>query len=180
MRSLGNGKRVHHRVLPDLVKQLLNDSDHPLVIIETGCIRNLNEGTDSTLLISSVLKDSGQFYTFELEPDHIEICKELCGENNAYINYVQGDSVTNLREYVRSGKLEKIDLAFLDSVNDGDHIWKEFKEVEAQIQPGGYVVVDDVLWADKGRVILPFLEQSPDWETEVYNYENGMVVARRL
>lgn len=180
MRSMGNGKRVHHRVLPDLVTQLVSNSVRPVVIIETGCIRNLNEGTDSTLLISSVLKDRGQFYTFELDPEHIEICKELCGENNDYINYVQGDSVVNLKDYVKSGKLEKIDLAFLDSVNDGDHIWKEFEAVESQIGPGGYVVVDDVLWADKGRVILPFLEKSPVWETEVYNYENGMVVARRL
>lgn len=179
MRSLSNGKRVHHRVLPDLVEQVISSSNHPVIILETGCTRNLNEGTDSTLLISSTLKDRGKFYTFELDPEHIETCKQLCGKNNQYITYVQGDSVSNLRKSVESGELAKIDLAFLDSVNDGDHIWKEFEAIVDHIVPGGYLVVDDVLWADKGRILLPFLEQSPNWVTRIYNYENGMVVARR-
>jgi hypothetical protein len=38
--------------------------------IETGCIRNRDEGTDSTLIIASALRGRGRFFTFEIEPSH--------------------------------------------------------------------------------------------------------------
>lgn len=172
-------KRGHYRVLKKYMDDIIQRFDKP-VIIETGCIRNLNEGTESTLTISSILKDKGKFYSFELFPEHIAICKELCGDNNKYINYVQGDSVENLRKMVEDKTLSRIDMAFFDSVNNGDHIMQEFKTVENLFQPGALAIVDDVLWADKGRVIRPYLENSPQWQTKIYNVENGIMVARKL
>jgi len=179
-RKLFGRNRVHHYVLKDVLDELLNQAESPLVLLETGCIRNLNEGTDSTYIISSTVKDKGNFYTFELEPEHIAICKELCSDYNQYINYVQGDSVAGMKRLVGSGELKSIDFAFLDSVNDGDHIWNEFKVIEDYMKEGSYLIVDDVLWADKGRIILPFLKGSEQWDVKVYNMENGMAVAKRI
>lgn len=171
-------KRGHHSVLRDTLAQVLNTFDEPL-LLETGCIRNAKEGTDSTLIIASTVRDRGTFYTFELRPEHIELCKERCGEHNRYINYVQGDSITSLQKYVAEGRLEKVNFAFLDSRNDGEHIWQEFQAIESKFVPGSVLVVDDVLWADKGRILRPHLEASSQWAVRVFDLENGILTATR-
>jgi predicted O-methyltransferase YrrM len=156
----------------------MTNFDQP-VLLETGCIRNVNEGTDSTLIIASTVQERGTFFTFELRPEHIEQCKHACGEYNRYINYVEGDSVANLRKYVAEGRLDTVHFAFLDSRNDGEHIWQEYQAIESRFVIGSVLVVDDVLWADKGKILRPHLEASNQWATKVFNVENGMLVATR-
>ena len=172
--------RGHHVILSAELERLLSLNIKHLVLIETGCIRSLSEGTESTLTISSIIKDRGTFYTFDLNPDHIATCKQLCKDYNAYINYVEGDSVTNLAAMVKDNTLAKIDFAYLDSLNDGDHTWKEFQAIEGLFRKGSILVVDDVLWAKKGKIIRPYLEQSKDWDVTIHNVENGILVADRL
>ena len=179
-RALTGQRRGHYFVLKEALDMLLTSEVESPVLIETGCVRRLHEGTESTYTISSAIRDKGTFFTFELEPKHIATCKELCGDLNQYIHYVEGDSVENLTSLVADQSLSRIDFAFLDSVNDGDHIWKEFKSIEGSIPVGGILVVDDVIWADKGRVIMPFLKNSPEWDVRVHNVENGIAVALRL
>lgn len=161
------------------LQPVLDSVERP-VLLETGCIRNLKEGTDSTLIIASLVKDRGLFYTLELRPEHIAVCREACGEHNRFINYVEGDSVESLRRMVESGELARVDFAFLDSRNDGDHIWREFKTIEGSFVPGSVLVVDDVLWANKGALLRPYLQSSAQWSTTIRNVENGMLVATRL
>ena len=170
---------AHRRVLSRALKELLVRVPEP-VVIETGCIRWLDEGTESTLTIASTLQGAGTFMTFELRPQHIENCRKLCADWNRYITYIQGDSVMNLWRMVREGKLAHIDFAFLDSTNDGDHTWKEFQTIEKCFVPGSVLIVDDVLWADKGRVIVPYIRGSDDWDHKILNVANGMMIARRL
>jgi predicted O-methyltransferase YrrM len=171
--------RAHRRILSQNLLALLERTPSPIVL-ETGCIRLLNEGTESTLTIASTLKGAGRFLTFELRPDHIENCRQVCREWNEHITYVQGDSILNLRQKVRSGELERVDFAFLDSSNDGDHTFREFQEIEACFVPGSVLVVDDVLWADKGRVLVPYIQGSDQWQSRIYNEEKGFMVAQRL
>ena len=120
-----------------------------------------------------------EVYTFEINPDHIEECKKVCKDHNKYINYVEGDSTENLAKLAKDGTINEIDFAFFDSVNDGDHIFKEFKTVEHLFRSGSIVVVDDVIFADKGKLIRPYLEGAPDWKTKVFNVENGMLVSKK-
>jgi predicted O-methyltransferase YrrM len=172
-------RRAHVRILRENLGEILDRIPSP-VVLETGCVRKLDEGTESTLTIASTLRGRGRFLTFELRPEHIEVCRELCRDYNADIEYVEGDSVTNLQRMVESGELGRVDFAFLDSTNDGDHTWKEFQTLEQSFVPGSILVCDDVLWADKGRVLRPYLESSDEWRTRIYNEENGILVAHRI
>ena len=179
VRRLFGLRRGQYAVLRRELQSLLETVRQP-VVVETGCIRDRYEGSDSTLLIASMIRDRGRFYTFELRPRHIEECRIVCGEFNAYIEYVQGDSVSNLAKLVGEGILDRVDFAFLDSANDADHIFSEFRAIENRFPPGAVLMVDDVLWAEKGKRILPYLEASDDWDVRVKNVENGILIARRL
>ncbi len=175
-RKYFGAERSHKRILRDQVEKLLARTEQP-VALETGCIRKLDEGTESTLTIASLMRDRGTFYSFELRPEHIEISRQCCGEADRFVNYVEGDSVANLKAAVADGRLAQIDFAFLDSANDGDHIFNEFKAIESNFAPGACLVVDDVLWADKGRTLVPYIEASDAWDSQVLNVENGIMVA---
>ena len=179
LRKYFGRKRAHQRILNQGVQEVLVRNPQPL-LLETGCIRMLDEGTESTLTIASTLQGAGRFLTFELRPEHIEICRQLCGDLNSHIEYVEGDSVVNLQRMVASGDLQRVDFAFLDSMNNGDHIWNEFQALENSFAPGSILVCDDVLWADKGRVLRPYLESSDQWRTRIHNVENGIMVAHRI
>ena len=171
--------RAHRSILERYLSEILETTPHP-VIIETGCIRDAMEGTESTLVISSVLMSRGDFYTFEISKEHIKVCQELCKDYNQYINYVGGDSVENLTRMVDEHVFDAVHFALFDSVNDGDHIWKEFKAVEDLFGENAIIIVDDVLWGDKGRLLKPYLEAASEWRTKIYNVEYGILVAKKI
>lgn len=175
-RKYFGAERGHKRILRKEIEGLLSRVPDP-VALETGCIRKLDEGTESTLTIATLMQDRGRFYSFELRPEHIKISRECCAEMDRFVNYVEGDSVANLKAAVADGRLSEIHFAFLDSANDGDHIFNEFKAIEANLAPGALLVVDDVLWADKGRTLVPYIQASEAWSSEIFNVENGMMVA---
>ena len=77
------------------------------------------------------------------------------------------------------GHLRQVHFAFLDSRNDAEHIWQEFQAIESNFVKGSVLIVDDVLWADKGKILRPHLEASSEWTTRIFNVENGMLVATR-
>lgn len=171
-------ERAHKRILAEQTAAVLDRVDVP-VIVETGCIRKLDEGTESTLTIASLVRDRGRFFSFELRPEHVAISRQCCGDVDRFVTYVEGDSVANLERLVADGTLARVDLAFLDSANDGEHIFREFKAIEDRLPPGAILVVDDVLWADKGKRLVPCIEASAEWDARVFNVENGMMVATR-
>jgi predicted O-methyltransferase YrrM len=147
--------------------------------VETGCIRDAHEGTDSTLVIASRL-ERGRLYTFELEPKHVEVCRSICRAYDARIEYVLGDSTASLRRLTADGTLSAIHFAFFDSANDADQIWAEFETVEDRFVPGSIVVVDDTVPPSrKGRRIKPYLHRHPAWETHLVLAGRGLLVAVR-
>ena len=171
--------RAHKPIIEKYLLEVLETTPDPIVI-ETGCIRDANEGTESTLTIASTLMGRGTFYTFEISKEHIMICQELCKGYNQDINYIEGDSVENLAKMAKENELDTVHFALFDSVNDGDHIWKEFKAIENLFKENSVIVVDDVLWGDKGRLMKPYLGAAPEWQTKVYNVEYGMLVAKKI
>ncbi|NNJ65781.1 MAG: hypothetical protein HKP16_09450 [Xanthomonadales bacterium] len=152
-RKYFGSERAHRSILREAVCDILDRLEQP-VIVETGCVRTLTEGTESTLTIARLVRGKGTFYSFEVRPEHIETSRRVCGELDRYVTYIEGDSVANLERMV-AGELARVDFAFLDSANDGDHTWREFQALESSLAPGSILVCDDVLWADKGRILAP-------------------------
>jgi hypothetical protein len=52
--------------------------------------------------------------------------------------------------------------------------------VEGLFKKGAIVIVDDILSADKGRILKPYLDRSADWETKTHNIESGTLVATKI
>lgn len=150
-------------------------------IIETGCIRDPKENTNSTLILSSVFKNKGNFWSIDINPKHIEMCKKACGGYNKYIKYMQGDSLNILKKLIYSGALDVVHLAYFDSLNDDEHIFREFKIVEGCLIKGSIVIVDDIMnGGKKGDKLRPYLEASNEWEIRLFEVRNGILVARKI
>lgn len=168
----------HPRLLAAAVGEVLRAFPDP-VCVETGCIRQPGEGTMSTRAISSAL-ERGRLYSFDLEPRHIEICKQVCEPYNDRIEYVQGDAKAELRRMNENGALAAVHLALFDSMNDADQIWSEFRAIEDRFVPGSVVIVDDsVPPSKKGRRVKPYLHGHPLWETHLVRSGRGLLVAVR-
>lgn len=171
--------RPHPRLLRAAVEETLGAFPEP-ACIETGSLRNLNEGTDSTRVLAATLGERGRLYTFELEPAHLAVCREVCREFADRIEYVEGDAKANLRRWRERGTLRQIHFAFLDSADDPEQIWEEFRAIEDLFVPGSVLVVDDVVPpAVKGKRIKPYLHRDPAWETRLVYAGKGLLVAVR-
>lgn len=172
-------RRPHPRLLRAAVEAVAGAFPEP-VCIETGSLRDPNEGTDSTRVIAATLGDRGRLYTFELDPAHLAVCRELCREFADRIEYVQGDAKVNLRRWRERGALSRVHFAFLDSADDPEQIWEEFRAIEDLFVPGSVLVVDDVVApAVKGRRLKPYLHRDPAWATHLVYAGKGLLVAVR-
>ncbi len=168
----------HGRLLRAALREVLPRWPTP-VVLETGCIRDPDEGTDSTSSIAETLAGRGRFYAFELDPEHIETARRACGAHSDAVRFIEGDSVANLERLRGSGELDVVHLAFLDSADDPEHIWREFGAVEDAFPTGGLVIVDDAIRGVKGDRIRPALAGRADWETRLVFAGNGLLVAVR-
>jgi hypothetical protein len=171
--------RPHPRLLRTAVEETVGAFPDP-ACIETGSLRDPNEGTDSTRVIAATLGERGRLYTFELDPKHLAVCREVCREFADRIEYVEGDAKVNLRQWRERGTLRQVHFAFLDSADDPEQIWEEFRAIEDLFVPGSVLVVDDVVPpAVKGRRIKPYLHRDPAWETRLVYAGKGLLVAVR-
>lgn len=169
----------HPALLGAAVGEILRAFPEP-TCIETGCIRKPGEGTMSTWAIATAL-EHGRLYSFDIEPRHIEICREVCRAVNHRIRFVLGDAKAELHRLRENGTLSAVHLALFDSLNDADQIWAEFRAVEDRFVPGSIVIVDDsVPPSRKGRRIKPYLHRHPLWETHLVYAGRGLLVAQRI
>lgn len=123
--------------LKEAIEELKVRFSENLNCIETGTIRSYIERHNSTLHISESLGNRGRLTSIDIRLECIQISKDIC-KACSNITWVQSDSLDYLL------KLEdRIHFAFLDSVNDRNHIFEEFKLVIPLMIPGGIVIVDD-------------------------------------
>lgn len=122
----------------DSVKQLVKEFEF-VKAIETGTIRTYIEKHESTKHISNALKSKGSLISIDIEPKHINVSKDIC-KNCNNITWVESNSITFLSN-LDDG--EKFHFALLDSVNDRNHIFKEFKLVTPHMHNGGIIIIDD-------------------------------------
>lgn len=120
------------------VEELLGKFDK-VSAIETGTIRSFDEKHESTKHISRALGDRGRLISVDNSPKSIQISQKIC-DNAENVTWVLSDSI----EYLGNiGSDIVFHFVLLDSVNDGKHIWKEFKNVAPRIVEGGILIVDD-------------------------------------
>lgn len=175
----GRRPRPHPRLLGAAVELIGRRFPEP-VCVETGCIRDPEEGTDSTLVMAAALRSRGRLYTFELDPAHMATCREVCRAYDSGIEYVLGDAKEEIRRLREDGTLRTVHLAFLDSAEDPDQIMEEFRALEDLFVPGSLLIVDDVIFpAIKGARVRPHIDRHPDWDAWILYAWHGLLVADR-
>jgi len=151
----------------EILEQTYN---HPITIVETGCIRNVTEESKfgdgwSTLNWEYYAKQTGsKVYVVDIDENHLNQSKKIVPPSE-YVEYTQDDSVHYLANFPG-----KIDLLFLDSFDycgDAENIRAchnhSLNEVFAawnKLNDKAFILIDDVFndnWAGKGELSIPYL-----------------------
>lgn len=151
------------------LKQAINELkirfDGNLICIETGTIRSYTEKHESTRHISEALGARGRLISIDKNLKSIQISKDIC-KDCSNITWVHLNSLN----YLMNQK-DNFHFAFLDSVNDRNYIFEEFKLIVPRMISGGIIIVDDAgvtfdgkenlkTPQEKGRKISEFLLSS--------------------
>jgi len=123
------------RVKKELSK-LVNEFDF-LNCLETGTIRTYTEKHESTRHISNLIGAKGSLKSIDIEQKSIDISKDIC-DNAVNVEWILSDSI----EYLKNDD-DEYHFVFLDSVNDPEHIFEEFKLVSKRIHVDGILMIDD-------------------------------------
>lgn len=121
--------------------------------IETGTIRSYSEHHGSTLVISKTLGNRGSLISIDCMPKSITISRDIC-KNVANVKWVLSDSV----KYLKANH-DKFHFAFLDSKNDPDFIFEEFRLIGPKIIDGGIIIVDDAGVDTKGEILSTTMQK---------------------
>jgi ADP-heptose:LPS heptosyltransferase/predicted O-methyltransferase YrrM len=109
-----------------------------LLVLETGTIRSYDEHHESTRHISRTLGNRGKLLSVDTSEEAIRISRDIC-QNAPNVEWILADSLSFL---AREPKL-RYHFVLLDSLNDAEHIFREFVLVAPQVPEGGIVMVDD-------------------------------------
>lgn len=142
----------------------------PIVIVETGCIRNTTEESKfgdgwSTLNWEYYAKKTNsKVYVVDIDQNHINKSIEIVPPSQ-FVEYTKDDSVNYLQNFDK-----KIDLLFADSYDycgDEENIRKchnhslnEIKAAWDKLNDSCFILIDDVFntdWAGKGALSIPYL-----------------------
>ena len=122
----------------DIIPKLINMvKDDYINAIETGTIRSYTEKHESTRWLGESIPN-GKILSIDIESKSIQVSKDICKHLNN-IEWVQGDSLEILNNLEKS----KYNFILLDSVNNKDHIFNEFKLALKLIKKGGIIMIDD-------------------------------------
>jgi hypothetical protein len=150
---------------------ILNDTyNEPINIVETGCIREINDDFKfgdgwSTLNWEYYCKKTGsKTFVVDISKIHIDRSKTIVPESK-YVSYTLDDSINFLNNFN-----SKIDLLYLDSFDyDGDeeniklchnHSLNELKAAWNKLSEKCFILIDDIFnehWDGKGKITIPYL-----------------------
>ena len=136
---------MNNRILLNVIPNIKNLAEkfNSINILETGCIRGLNEiNAHSTKHICEFIRDQQlfdeiSFYSFDLKTT---ICRNFLTDLNLihYVNLQEIDS----REGIKNIE-SPIHFAFLDSANNSELTIEEFEILKPKMCNGGLVIIDD-------------------------------------
>jgi cytochrome c-type biogenesis protein CcmH/NrfG len=132
--------------------EYLDAFNRPVFIIETGCLRTLDnwEGDgQSTVLFDKYVQDNGgDVHSVDIDPKATGLCRSLVSKCTQVHT---GDSVSFLQKMARRESLPHLDLLYLDSFDldparplaSQIHHYRELEAALPMISPRTLVVVDD-------------------------------------
>ncbi len=131
------------------IREIKARSEHePIFAIETGTIRSYDENHLSTYHISKELGGGGRLISVDISGDSIRKSRNVCyGATN--IEFVQSDSI----QYLRGLTGRKFHFALLDSANDKDVIFEEFRLIAPMMVENGILMVDDAGITPNGQTL---------------------------
>ena len=121
--------------------------------IELGTIPKVSRQTrleQSTALIFRALGERGHLISVDIDASHIEASKEVCHDANN-VTWVQSDSIG----YLKNLKDVKFHFAFLDTLNEKDFTFEEFRLIIPMMLEGSILVIDDAGITEDGHKIDP-------------------------
>ncbi|MBN1818447.1 MAG: hypothetical protein JW828_13885 [Sedimentisphaerales bacterium] len=119
-------------------------------VLETGTIRCYHEGGQSTRRLSDFLGSRGHITTIDLSFYSIRVSKEMC-RYASNVTWIYSDSLTALDTMLREGR--RFHMAFLDSVNQKQILFEEFRRVIPMMIRDSVVIIDDAGITPDGRGI---------------------------
>lgn len=119
-----------------------------ILAVETGTIRSYNEKHESTRHISETLGSKGHLISVDCNPESLRISRDIC-RNASNVTWVESLSITFLET---SGHM-RFHFALLDSANDKDLIFEEFRLVVPLMHENGIVMINDAgITVDGGSI----------------------------
>lgn len=153
-----------------VIENLKQEFEHPITIVETGCIRNttneskLGDGWSTLNWEYYCRNTDSKVYVVDINHNHLSTSKKIVPESN-WVKYHEGDSITFLKNFDN-----KIDFLFLDSYDyTGDeenikkcheHSLNELKAAWDKLNQKCFILIDDVFndaWDGKGKLSIPYL-----------------------
>ena len=133
----------------------LDTKPTPIIIVETGCLRNLDNFGDgqSTLLFDkyTLSRDKGsKVYTVDIDPKATKVCKETVSDNVEIVTDSSVKYLTYLSKSFLKAKM-KVSMFYLDSFDvdwryphpAAAHHLKELTAINRLLHKDTLVVVDD-------------------------------------
>jgi predicted O-methyltransferase YrrM len=156
--------------------ELISKQERPLVIVETGTIRNEGDGDGhSTVGLSLFAKDNKdiEFYTVDNNPECIELSKRVvenrCGSIPDNVHFVESDGDKFLESFDK-----KIDVLYLDSANSEDITLDEYISSKHLLKDTSIVMIDDADRSNpdlnKWKKVVPQMQED-GWEIDMWVYQ---------
>jgi hypothetical protein len=158
------------------VRQMLKEAyDSPIIIVETGCVRGLEDhsrlgdGWSTYHWLEHCLETRSKLFSVDNSSHAISQANKLAdmffADTDVEYEFVMSDSIEFLQQFPH-----KIDLLFLDSYDycgDEENVKRchqhNLNEVLAawdKLNDGCFVLIDDVFgdeWDGKGKLTIPYL-----------------------
>lgn len=137
------------------------------VIVETGTARYglvhcASDGCSTVLFAEWVKNYGGEFYSVDINANHLQIAANALGDSKSFVNFIHSDSVAFLHNFNRP-----IDFLYLDSFeyefgNPGpsqEHHLKEIIAAYPWLTPTSVVMIDDCAlpFGGKGKLVIEYL-----------------------
>jgi len=162
-----------------LALQLIDERDAK-VIVETGTARAGDEqwqgdGASTIIFGQYAAEHDLDFWSVDISPESIAGAKRGCDKYGCKVNFVEGDSISFLKEFP-----EEIDFLYLDSYDydfgnpypSQEHHLKEIKAAYPHLHEGSVVMIDDcrLRGGGKGRLAIAFLRKR-GWRVAYSGYQ---------
>lgn len=129
---------------------------------------NLKHTSTYNLVWNIAKPNNGVVWSYDNDPESLEICKNVLGEDVQYWRGVLGDSVEQLTQSVFP---KTIDFVHFDcpSISE-DYMVREFLAIEPYLSPNAVVCVDDIHnpSSTKWKKAVPLLKTKARHNLEVF------------